>query len=37
MGEGSQDAGGPFRESLVNMCDELQSDALPLLIKSPNN
>mmetsp|Transcript_43568 Transcript_43568/g.57694 ORF Transcript_43568/g.57694 Transcript_43568/m.57694 type:complete len:123 (-) Transcript_43568:819-1187(-) len=37
LGEGSIDAGGPFRESLVNIVQELESDMLPLLIKSPNN
>jgi hypothetical protein len=35
-GEGSTDAGGPFRESLTNMCSELQSDTLPLFIRCPN-
>lgn len=36
-GEGAQDAGGPFRDCITNMCSELQSHALPLLIKSQNN
>lgn len=36
-GEGSIDAGGPFRDSLVNVVDEMQCGAVPLLIKSPNN
>lgn len=36
-GEGSIDAGGPFRDSLDNIASELESTALPLLIKSPNN
>ncbi len=36
-GEGSVDAGGPFRDSLTNVCNELQSDTLPLLIKTVNN
>lgn len=36
-GEGSIDVGGPFRDSLVNIVNELESDVLPLLIKSPNN
>lgn len=35
-GEGSIDAGGPFRDSLVNISRELESTALPLLIESPN-
>ena len=37
MGEGSVDAGGPFRDSLVNIIDEMESGLVPLLIKSPNN
>lgn len=37
IGEGSIDAGGPFRESITNMCEELMSDFLPLFIKSQNN
>ncbi|TNV74890.1 hypothetical protein FGO68_gene13970 [Halteria grandinella] len=36
-GEGSQDAGGPFRDCITNMCRELQSGSLPLLIPTPNN
>jgi len=36
-GEGSIDAGGPFRDSLVNIVEEMQTGAVPLLIKSPNN
>ena len=36
-GEGSIDAGGPFRESLVNVANELESGVVPILIKSPNN
>ncbi|CDW73494.1 UNKNOWN [Stylonychia lemnae] len=36
-GEGSQDAGGPFRDCITNMCLELQSASLPLLIKTPNH
>jgi len=36
-GEGSMDVGGPFREALTNACEELESDCLPLLIKTPNN
>lgn len=31
------DLGGPFRDSLVNIGQELESSVLPLLIKSPNN
>lgn len=36
-GEGSIDVGGPFRDTLVNIVDEMECGALPLLIKSPNN
>ena len=36
-GEGSQDAGGPFRDAITNMCKEIQSGCLPLLITTPNN
>ena len=36
-GEGSIDAGGPFRDSLVNIVQEMESGLVPLLIKSPNN
>jgi len=36
-GEGSIDAGGPFRDSLVNIVNEMEDGVLPLLIKSPNN
>ena len=36
MGEYSQDAGGPYRESFDIYCAELQSAALSLLIMSPN-
>ena len=37
LGEGGEDAGGLFRDCLVNIAQELESPALPLLIKSPNN
>lgn len=37
-GENSDDWGGPFREVLTNIVqDELESDVLPLLLKTPNN
>ena len=36
-GEGSIDAGGPFRDSLVNIVTEMEDGLVPLLIKSPNN
>lgn len=37
LGEGSIDAGGPFRDSLVNIVQEMEEGVVPLLIKSPNN
>lgn len=37
MGEGSIDVGGPFRETLTNVVDELESALLPLLVKTANN
>ena len=37
LGEGAIDAGGPFRESLVNVAAELEKGTVPLLIRSPNN
>lgn len=36
-GEGAQDAGGPFRDCITNMCKELQSENLPILVRTPNN
>eukprot|EP00331_Platyophrya_macrostoma_P025521 CAMPEP_0176435218 /NCGR_PEP_ID=MMETSP0127-20121128/17175_1 /TAXON_ID=938130 /ORGANISM="Platyophrya macrostoma, Strain WH" /LENGTH=834 /DNA_ID=CAMNT_0017818171 /DNA_START=562 /DNA_END=3067 /DNA_ORIENTATION=+ len=36
VGEASIDAGGPYREAVSQLCTELQSGALPLLIPSPN-
>ena len=36
-GEGSIDAGGPFRECITNMSSEIESVNLPLLIKTANN
>ena len=37
LGEGSVDAGGPFRDSVTNIVEELHSKCLPLLIPSQNN
>lgn len=37
LGEGSIDAGGPFRESLTNIAEEMEKGVVPLLIRSPNN
>ncbi len=36
-GEGSIDAGGPYRDAMANVCKELMSSILPLLIPTPNN
>ena len=36
-GEAATDAGGPYNEVISNMCDELQSSFLTLLIPTPNN
>lgn len=37
VGEGAQDAGGPFRDCITNMCKELATASLPLLIRTANN
>lgn len=37
VGEHSIDAGGPYRETFTNFCEELQSAHLPLLIETANN
>ena len=36
-GEAATDAGGPYNEVISNICDELQSTFLHLLIPTPNN
>ena len=36
IGEASIDIGGPYREAISQICSELQSSALPLLLPSPN-
>ncbi|KAG5186945.1 hypothetical protein JKP88DRAFT_257310 [Tribonema minus] len=36
MGERAQDAGGPYRETFAMYAQELQSAALPLLLRTPN-
>lgn len=36
MSEGSYDSGGPYRELFDNVCRELMSPVLPILIPSPN-
>lgn len=36
VGEHAQDVGGPYRESFATYAMELQSNSLPLLIKTPN-
>eukprot|EP00899_Mesostigma_viride_P003091 jgi/Mesvir1/12783/Mv22836-RA.1 len=35
-GEGAEDYGGPYRESISHMCNELQSEMLPLLVPCTN-
>ncbi|CAI2387911.1 unnamed protein product [Moneuplotes crassus] len=37
VGRGSIDEGGPYRETINNITDELQSQYLPLLIPTQNN
>ena len=37
VGEGADDAGGVFDETLTEMCEELEQGVVPPLIKSPNN
>lgn len=37
QGEGSIDVGGPYRDSVDNMTMELETEVLPLLIKTANN
>ena len=36
VGEGSQDAGGPYRETLTNLVSELYTSCLPLLVPTQN-
>ncbi|XP_059157195.1 E3 ubiquitin-protein ligase HERC2-like isoform X2 [Physella acuta] len=36
VGEGVDDCGGGYSESIVEMCEELQNGSLPLLIVTPN-
>ena len=36
-GEGAQDCGGPMREVISNVCEDLMSSSLPLLIPTANN
>lgn len=36
FGEGADDVGGPYRESLSQMCTELMGPILPLFLPSPN-
>ena len=36
VGESADDHGGPYREVMVEVVNELQSDALPLFIRCPN-
>lgn len=37
LGEGSTDYGGPYRDVLTTICDELQSKYLDLFIRTPNH
>ena len=37
IGESSIDGGGPYRDSISNVFNEMESGLVPLLIKSPNN
>jgi hypothetical protein len=34
--EAGVDMGGPYREAMATICQELQSDTLPLFILTPN-
>eukprot|EP00743_Colponemidia_sp_Colp-15_P013740 GILK01016069.1.p1 GENE.GILK01016069.1~~GILK01016069.1.p1 ORF type:complete len:554 (+),score=19.68 GILK01016069.1:42-1664(+) len=36
-GEGADDVGGPYREALSGVCEELMSGVLPLFVPTPNN
>jgi hypothetical protein len=36
-GEGGQDAGGLFRDSITHICNDLQSPHLPLFVQCPNS
>ena len=37
INENSADAGGPMRDTISNLCTEIMSDVLPLLIPTGNN
>jgi hypothetical protein len=37
VGEGSQDAGGPFNDAMTTFVTEIQSKEIPLFIPSPNH
>ncbi|PVD19395.1 hypothetical protein C0Q70_19883 [Pomacea canaliculata] len=37
VGEGADDAGGVFDDTITEMCQELESGAVPLLIQTPNS
>ncbi|RLN68167.1 hypothetical protein BBP00_00001168 [Phytophthora kernoviae] len=37
LGENAQDAGGPYRETFAQYCEELQSAQLPLMLPTPNS
>ncbi|GMF49964.1 unnamed protein product [Phytophthora fragariaefolia] len=37
LGENAQDAGGPYRETFAQYCEELQSTQLSLMLPTPNS
>lgn len=37
LGEGGQDAGGLFRDSISHVCSDLQSPYVPLFMPCPNS
>lgn len=36
VGEGADDAGGVFDDTITEMCEELLNGSVPLLIQTPN-
>ncbi|OWZ23507.1 HECT E3 ubiquitin ligase [Phytophthora megakarya] len=37
LGENAQDAGGPYRETFAQYCEELESTQLPVMLPTPNS
>ena len=37
INENSADCGGPMRDTISNLCSEIMSDVLPLLVPTGNN